>query len=555
MATATQAEVHSKVQDPVCGMEIDPAQAEGHLDYAGTTYFFCSAQCRQKFEVNPTQFVKAPEPAPAQVLENAPAAVNDEAAKERCDLPILGMHCAACATRIEKKLSRAPGVHQAGVNYSTARATVHFDPHATDAAKLREVVQNAGYDAIVPQAPSSTSGHAHGSHGAEAPAQDMAEAEQDAREKEYRRQKRQFAIALALTIPVAFTAMGSHWGPFQSALSGSWRVWFELALTTPVLFWAGREFFVGAWISARHRAADMNTLISVGTFAAYAYSLVATVAPQLLMSASHGGSHNAGGAHSMSGPGVYYEVAAIVITLILMGNVLQARANSQTSGAIKALMGLAPKTARVERGGAEQDIEISQVLVGDIVLVRPGEKVPVDGEVIDGASSVDESMLTGEPLAVSKKPGDTVIGATLNKTGSFRLRATKVGRDTVLQQIVRLVQEAQGSKAPIQRLADKVSGVFVPIVICIAIATFVLWFNIAPVESRLSMALITFVSFSSSLAPALWDWRRRPRSWSGQGAARRAACSSRAGRLWKRRTSSQRSCSTRPALSPRGSRK
>lgn len=493
MATATQSEVQervqSRVQDPVCGMEIDPTQAAGHLDYDGAPYFFCSDGCRQKFEANPAQFAKAP--APAQVLAHAPAEA------ERCDLPILGMHCAACATRIEKKLSRAPGVQGASVNYATARATVHYDPHATDASKLREVVQGAGYDAIVPQASTSTSGHAHGSHGSHSAAeepQDMAQAEADAREKEYRRQKRQFAVALALTIPIAFTAMGSHWGPFQSALSGAWRVWFELLLTTPVLFWAGREFFVGAWISARHRAADMNTLISVGTFAAYAYSVVATVAPQLLTPTSHGANHAAGGAHAMSGPGVYYEVAAMVVTLILMGQVLQARANSQTSGAIKALMGLAPKTARVERNGAEADIEISQVLVGDIVLVRPGEKVPVDGEVIDGASSVDESMLTGEPLAVSKKPGDSVIGATLNTSGSFRLRATKVGRDTVLQQIVRLVQEAQGSKAPIQRLADKVSGVFVPIVICIAIATFVLWFNLAPVESRLSMALITFVS-------------------------------------------------------------
>ena len=494
MATATQSEVQSRVQDPVCGMEIDPEEAAEHLDYAGTTYFFCSAGCQRKFEANPAQFMAASAPAqvPAQVLEAAPAEA------ERCDLPILGMHCAACATRIEKKLSRAPGVQQAAVNYSTGRATVHFDPHATDVAKLRDVVQGAGYDAIVPQAalrtPASTSSHAHGAHGghgATEEPQDMAQAEQDAREKEYRRQKRQFAIALVLTIPVAFLAMAGHLIPaLEPLVNFPARAWVELLLTTPVLFWAGREFFVGAWISAKHRAADMNTLIAVGTFAAYVYSVVATIAPQLLTPTSHG----TGDAHSMSGPGVYYEVAAMVVTLILMGQVLQARANSQTSGAIKALMGLAPKTARVERNGTEQDIEISQVLVGDIVLVRPGEKVPVDGEVIDGASSVDESMLTGEPLAVSKKAGDTVIGATLNTSGSFRLRATKVGRDTVLQQIVRLVQEAQGSKAPIQRLADKVSGVFVPIVLCIAIATFVVWFNIAPIESRLSMALVTFVS-------------------------------------------------------------
>ncbi len=419
---------------------------------------------------------------------------SQSAPSERADLPILGMHCAACAARIEKALGGASGVRQAAVNFATARATVHFEPGSTDANALREVVRASGYDALVPQAapqaPASTSGHVHG---AQAQPQDMAQAESQAREAEYRRQKRQFAIALTLTIPVALLAMAGHVVPaLEARLDVPARTWAELLLTTPVLFWAGREFFVGAWISARHRAADMNTLISVGTFSAYAYSLVATVAPQLLTPS--GPAHAPGGSMSMNGPGVYYEVAAIVVTLILMGNVLQARANAQASGAIKALMGLAPKTARVERNGAEADIEISQVLVGDIVLVRPGEKIPVDGTVIDGASTVDESMLTGEPLPVAKTAGDAVIGATLNKTGSFRLRATKVGSDTILQQIVRLVQEAQGSKAPIQRLADKVAGVFVPIVICIALATFVFWFDFAPAHSRLTMALITFVS-------------------------------------------------------------
>lgn len=467
MTTETQ----TQVQDPVCGMKIDPTQAASQRDYNGATYHFCSDECRTKFDADPAQYV-------------APQA---EGGAERCDLPILGMHCAACATRIEKALNKAPGVQQAGVNYATGRATVHYDPQATDATKLRDVVKSAGYDAIVPQA-GSTPDAAHG----EGEPESVAEAETQAREKEYQRQKRQFFIALALTVPVAFTAMGSHWGPFQSALSGSWRVWFELILTTPVLFWAGREFFVGAWVSAKHRAADMNTLVAIGTGAAYAYSLVVTVAPHLVASAASTSGGMAGAeAHA---PGVYYEAAAVIVTLILMGNVLQARANSQTGAAIKALMGLQPKTARVERDGQEQDIPISDVMVGDVVLVRPGEKVPVDGEVIDGVSSVDESMLTGEPLPVQKKTGDTVIGATLNKTGSFRLRATKVGRDTVLQQIVRLVQEAQGSKAPIQRLADKVAGVFVPIVICIAIAAFVVWFNVAPVEDRLTMALLTFVS-------------------------------------------------------------
>ena len=506
MTTATE----TKVKDPVCGMEINPAQAAGQRDCSDATYYFCSDSCQAKFDADPAQYAMADTQAPvaSATPQAAPAATNDAsgasgASGERCDLPILGMHCAACAARIEKALGKAPGVQQAGVNYATARATVHYDARTTDAAKLRDVVKNVGYDAIVP--PSSTRNRAHG---AAAEPESVSEAETQAREKEYQRQKQQFFIALALTVPVVLTAMGAHWGPFQKGLSGSWRVWFELALTTPVLFWAGREFFVGAWISAKHRAADMNTLVAIGTFAAYAYSLVVTVAPHLVSSAVEGGAASTHGGHA-SPAGVYYEAAAVIVTLILMGNVLQARANSQTSSAIKALMGLQPKTARVVgrpnsshidgsdwagRDGSEQDIPISAVLVGDIVLVRPGEKVPVDGEVIDGTSSVDESMLTGEPLPVQKKAGDLVIGATLNKTGSFRLRATKVGRDTVLQQIVRLVQEAQGSKAPIQRLADRVSGVFVPIVICIAIATFVVWFNVAPVENRLAMALLAFVS-------------------------------------------------------------
>jgi Cu+-exporting ATPase len=416
-------------------------------------------------------------------VKDASAAIND--AGERCDLPILGMHCASCATRIEKALSTSPGVQRAGVNYATARATVHYDPASTNIDKLREVVKDTGYDVIVPEAATSS--------GTRNESESTAEVESQAREKEYQRQKQQFFIALALTIPVVILAMGSHLIPaLKSTFDAPWRTWAELVLTTPVLLWAGREFFAGAWISAKHRAADMNTLVAIGTFSAYAYSLVVTVAPNLVSSAANTPAGMAG--MQTGGPGVYYEAAAVIITLILMGNVLQARANSQTGSAIKALMGLQPKTARVERDGKEQDILISEVVIGDIVLVRPGEKVPVDGEVLDGASSVDESMLTGEPLPVQKKAGDTVIGATLNKTGTFRLHATKVGSDTVLQQIVRLVQEAQGSKAPIQRLADRVAGVFVPVVICIAIATFVIWFNVAPADSRLTMALLTFVS-------------------------------------------------------------
>ena len=422
------------------------------------------------------------------------------------DLPLLGMHCSACAVRIEKALSKAAGVEDANVNFATTRATVRYDPAQTDPQKLREVVQKAGYDAIVAVPPPAQQGaHHHG--GATQPhlaAQSLSDAENAAREAEYREQKNRFLVALLLTIPVAIVAMGGHLSPaLERLFNFRGRAWMELLFTTPVLFWAGREFFRGAWSAARHRAADMNTLVALGTLAAYLYSLVATFAPGLLAVTSEGHAGHGGiSGNASSGPafggiapsGVYYEVAAIVITLILMGRLLEARARAQTGSAIRALMGLQAKTARVEREGQDLEIPLEDVQVGDVILVRPGEKIPVDGVVVSGESRVDESMLTGEPLPTQKVTGDAVIGATINTTGSFRFKATKVGSDTVLQGIVRLVQEAQGSKAPIQKLADTVSGVFVPVVIVLAILSFVVWFIAAPVENRLTLALLTSVS-------------------------------------------------------------
>ena len=402
----------------------------------------------------------------------------EKTAAQTADLPLLGMHCAACANRIEKALNRAEGVESCNVNYATERATVSYDPAQTDAAQLRAVVQKVGYDVIVPDEQSGDEANSH--HDASA----VADAESAARETEYANQKRKFIIAAILTLPVAVLGMGGHLFPsLEPTLNFAGRQWIELILTSIVLFWAGGEFFRGAWIAAKHRAADMNTLVAIGTFAAYAFSVVATFAPGLF--------HQNGAMH---GPMVYYETAAIVVTLILMGRLLEARARAQTGGAIRALMGLQAKTARVTRQGVESDIDIEEVRAGDLITVRPGEKIPVDGTIEDGGSSVDESMLTGEPAAVHKAAGDGVIGATLNKTGSFRFRATKVGKDTTLAGIVRLVQQAQGSKAPIQRLADAISGYFVPIVMCIAIATFVVWFIAAPVGIRLQMALTTSVS-------------------------------------------------------------
>ena len=405
---------------------------------------------------------------------------------QTADLPLLGMHCAACANRIEKALNRAEGVESCNVNYATERATVTYDGAQTDAAQLRAVVQKAGYDAIVPAEQSGDETNSHHDAGA------VAAAESEAREAEYANQKRKFIIAAVLTLPVAVLGMGGHLFPsLQSTLNFAGREWIELILTSIVLFWAGGEFFSGAWIAARHRAADMNTLVAIGTFAAYAFSVLATFAPGLFRAQSAMSGMNDG---MNGGAMVYYETAAIVVTLILMGRLLEARARAKTGGAIRALMGLQAVTARVTRDGVEQDIDIEEVRVGDLITVRPGEKVPVDGVVEDGGSSVDESMLTGEPVPVQKAAGAQVTGATLNKTGSFRFRATKVGRDTTLQNIVRLVQQAQGSKAPLQRLADAISGYFVPIVICIAIATFVVWFIASPVEDRLQMALLTSVS-------------------------------------------------------------
>jgi Cu+-exporting ATPase len=256
--------------------------------------------------------------------------------------------------------------------------------------------------------------------------------------------------------------------------------WLLLLLTTPVLFWSGRPFFRGAWSGLLHGTADMNTLIAVGTGSAFGYSAAATVAPGLFTGAGIAAD-------------VYYEAVSMIIALILLGKVLEARAKGRTSQAIRRLMGLAPRTARVVRNGVESDVATAELAVGDEILVRPGERVPVDGEVVSGRSSVDESMLTGEAMPVTKGPGAEVVGGSMNGSGSFRFRATRVGRDTALAQIVRLVEEAQGNKAPIQRLADRIAGVFVPVVLSIAIAAFVLWYDFGPSPSFL-FALVSFVT-------------------------------------------------------------
>ncbi|MBK9126242.1 MAG: copper-translocating P-type ATPase [Phycisphaerales bacterium] len=424
------------------------------------------------------------------------------------------MTCASCANRIEKRLSKQPGVTSANVNFATKVATVKYDPAATGPETLAKAVDDIGYKAVVPPARRNAVNPAHGHAGHDHAAMLAAQgagahaghamssgaggedhsAHMNVGEAETRRLLTKMIVGAALSLPVLVITM-SH-GKIE-AFNVSWINWLQLALTTPVMFWCGWQFFRSAWKGLRHFSANMDTLVAMGTGAAYLYSLAATIWPGFFAGVGGTGVNVAHGEAAMGGMTmvpVYYEAAAVIIVLILLGKYFEARATGRTSAAIKRLIGMQARTARVVRDGTEQDVPIESVVVGDRVLVRPGEKIPVDGSVESGQSAVDESMLTGESVPVGKAAGDNVFGATMNTTGALRLVATKVGADSALQQIVRLVQEAQGSKAPIARLADKISGVFVPIVIAIALITFVVWWFASPVDSRLSMALVTAVS-------------------------------------------------------------
>ena len=369
------------------------------------------------------------------------------------------MTCAACVNRVEKTLRALPGVAKANVNFATERATVTFDGDRADRGDFRKAIEDLGYEV-------------RGFEG-EGPV----DREAEARRQEIHRLKQKFLFSAIMTGIIMLGSM-PDWFPWVPRLLQEYRVLFILA--TPVQFWAGWQFYRGFWAATKHRTSDMNTLIAVGTTAAYAYSTVIAFFP---------GTFHAAGHHL----GVYFDTSAMIIALILLGKFLEAVAKGHTSEAIKRLMGLRPKTARVVREGREADIPVEEVRHGDLVVVRPGEKIPVDGIVREGHSAVDESMLTGESLPVEKNPGSEVMGATLNKTGSFVFEATKVGRETALAQIIRLVEEAQGSKAPIQRLADKVAGIFVPVVILIAAATFTIWFFFGP-KPTFPLALLNFVA-------------------------------------------------------------
>ena len=510
------------VRDPVCGMEIDPAESFATRIFGEETFYFCSERCVQQFDrkhtgsattgVSATETLRRIELSVAnfdgrqgakrleELLKTLPgvrqATANSGANLLRIDydpsqtqvekiieqaraagymlgtastqLDIKGMHCASCVLTIEQALQQTPGVLAATVNLATQQAHIDYVPGLIERKGLAHAVEAAGYQVREESAPTETA---------------LDRADQD-RAHEYTTLIRKFWFAAIVSLPVIifsypqfFPGLRDWLTPGSDALRIAWG--FLGLLTIPVLVWAGSRFYTGMWQALKHRQANMYTLIAIGISAAWLYSTIAVLVPQIFPSQAFAE--------------VFYDVTAVVVALVNLGLALELRARGRTSEAIKKLIGLQAKTARVVREGAEVDIPVEEVLVGDTVVVRPGEKIPVDGIVLEGNSSVDESMITGESIPVEKHEGDEVIGATMNQTGSFRFRTTKVGKDTALAQIIRLVQDAQGSKAPIQRVVDQVSHYFVPTVMILAVAAAVTWFVFGP-QPALIYALIVFVT-------------------------------------------------------------
>jgi Cu+-exporting ATPase len=383
------------------------------------------------------------------------------AALQKTTVSIGGMTCAACVRRVEMALRDVPGVEEAAVNLATGRGTVTHGTDWAGAGALRKTVTEAGYEYLGV---------------VDATQEDPIE---KARERETRDLTVRFIVGIILSV-IIFMGTMQEWFPFLDFIPRRTMLYLLFALTTPVVFWVGSRFHTGALKALKQKTSDMNTLVSIGALSAYLYSALATFFPAVFTQAGvqlH----------------VYFDGAAFIVSFIILGRLLEARTKGKTSQAIKRLMGLKPKTARVIRDGQPADIPVDEVMKGDEILVRPGEKIPTDGVVLTGASAVDESMLTGESMPVAKEPASEVFGATINKSGSFTFRATKIGAETALAQIIRLVEEAQGSKAPIQRIADRVAAVFVPTVMAIAAITFVVWAFFVP-DPVFTRALLNFVS-------------------------------------------------------------
>ena len=372
---------------------------------------------------------------------------------------IKGMHCASCVMVLERSLKKVDGVLQATVNLATEKATVTYDPIKVTDEKLSSAVSNVGYQALITE--------------------EIKTEDDEQKEKQQELKSLKFKVIVSLILG-GLILWGGFPGLMKTAPMILQNFWVQLLLATPVQFWAGFAFYRATISALKHRTANMDTLVAIGTTVAYVYSVFVTVLPQLVTKVG-------------IEPMPYFDTAAIIIGLILLGRYFEAKAKAGTSEAIKKLIGLQAKTARVLRDGKEIDLPISEVIIGDIIRVRPGEKIPVDGIIADGESSIDESMITGESMPVDKAKGDVVVGATMNKTGSFTFKATKVGGETMLAQIIKLVQEAQGSKAPIQRLADLVSSYFVPVVLMLAILTFAVWYIFGPAPTLL-FALLNMVA-------------------------------------------------------------
>jgi ATPase, P-type (transporting), HAD superfamily, subfamily IC/heavy metal translocating P-type ATPase len=526
------------VRGSVCGMAIDPAQAFASRTLAEETFYFCSERCVQQFDREHTASattgvsgiqrllrVELPVtdgdgyhgdgyhgaarlqehlsnmPGIVQATANAnthllrvdydPSTITLAAIVGRVHsvgytlgtattfLTIRGMHCASCVVAIEQALQQTRGVVSATVNPATQQAHVVYLPELLDRAGLTHAIEEAGYQVQGEAAPAETT---------------VDRAEQD-RTREYTTLLRKFWFAAIISLPVIvfsypqfFPGLGILLAPGSLALRIAWAALG--VLTLPIMFWAGNHFYTGMWQALKHRQANMHTLIAVGISAAWLYSTVAVIVPQIFPTPELAQT--------------FYDVTAVVVALVNLGLALELRAKGRTSEAIKKLIGLQAKTARVIRESVEVDIPFEEVLVGDTVVVRPGDKVPVDGAVLDGSSALDESMITGESIPVEKRAGDEVIGATMNQTGSFRFRATKVGKDTALAQIVRLVQDAQGSKAPIQRIVDQVAHYFVPTVMILAIIAATVWFVFGPQPSFI-YALIVFVTTLIIACPCALD--------------------------------------------------
>ncbi len=467
--------------DPVCGMTVDETRAPAKTDYRGQTYYFCAPGCKRTFEADPDgvlhkgpqgmaqrqpiQLVTlAPRRAqpvslPAPVSDHQPSAIGSRS----LTIPIEGMSCASCVAKIERGLSELPGVARASVNLALEQATVDYRPEAVSPAAIRDRIGALGYTAVMPPDLGATE-------------QDAAAAASERKRESAETLTRKVWMSVGLTLPIMVLGMGEH---LSLPLSPTVSSWLQLLLATPVQFWAGWQFYRGAITAARHGTTDMNTLVAVGTSAAYLFSLAATLAPAVF---------SAGGP-----PPVYFDTSATIVTLILFGRLLEMRAKGRASDAIRALASLQPLEAKVIRDGRTIELPIAEVRIGDLVIVRPGEKIPVDGIVRDGTSAVDESMLTGESLPVDKQPGDRVTGATVNQTGRLRVEATKIGRESALGRIVRIVDAAQAAKPPLAKLADRIAAVFVPAVMVAAAGTLGFWLLLGPAPA-LPHALVNFVA-------------------------------------------------------------